>query len=129
MKRVLSSEFESLETVIDDTEAYLSEHNVDEDLAYRVVLLATEAVTNAIEHGNAMDPEKSVIMECHCHPDRITLTVEDEGGGFDPSTLASPLDDEHLLDPGGRGLFLMGKMADEVEYEADGRRIRLVFKR
>jgi serine/threonine-protein kinase RsbW len=129
MKRVLSSDYASLETVVEDTEAYLSEFDVDEDLAYRVVLLATEAVTNAIEHGNDLDPEKNVIMECRCDPDRITLTVEDEGGGFDPSKLSSPLEEEHLLDPGGRGLFLMDNMADEVGFEEEGRRIRLVFFR
>ena len=127
--RELPSRFEELDALVEATQAFMDEATDDEDLAYRVTLLASEAVTNAIKHGNGLDPSKKVVMHLVAHPDRFELTVEDEGGGFDESEVANPLADDHLLESSGRGIFLMRQLADEVSTELDGRRMRLVFRR
>ena len=126
---VLPSEFAILDRIVAETEAFLAERLDDEDLAYRVLLLATEAVTNAIEHGNELDAGKQVRMELRVGPARVELWVEDEGGGFDPARVDSPLEDENLLHDGGRGVYLIEEMADEVHFEAEGRRVRMFFNR
>lgn len=126
---VLPSEFEVLEQVVNETEAFLLPRVGDADLAYRVTLLASEAVTNAIEHGNELDASKKVRMWLRVTPTRIELTVEDEGRGFDPARIENPLEADNLLHASGRGVYLMGEMADEVAYEDQGRRVRMVFHR
>lgn len=127
MEMVLDSDLASIEQVVDATEAFLKPHVSDEDLAYRIVLLATEAVTNAIEHGNRFDAGKRVFFQIHVAAHRIELAVEDEGFGFDPETTADPLAEENLLREGGRGILFMESMADEVRFENGGRRVRLIF--
>ena len=125
----LPSEFDVLERVVAETERFLEERLPDEDLAYRIVLLATEAVTNAIEHGNRLDAAKQVRMELSVAPEHVDLWVEDEGGGFEPDRIDDPLDAENLLHTRGRGVYLIEQMADEVRFEAGGRRVSMRFHR
>jgi serine/threonine-protein kinase RsbW len=59
----------------------------------------------------------------------IEVWVEDEGEGFVRRDIPDPLSAEHLLDTGGRGIFLIERMADEVRYERDGRRVGMIFRK
>lgn len=127
MELVLESDLANIERVVEDTEAFLESRVDDEDLAYRVVLLATEAVTNAIEHGNKFDREKQVVYRIVVAESRIELSVEDQGNGFDPDATADPRESENLMKEGGRGILFMESMADEVQFEKGGRKVRLIF--
>lgn len=127
MEMVLKTDFSSLEVVVDETESFLHSRIESEDLIYRVVLLATEAVTNAIEHGNALDPAKSVHYRLDVRERFVEVVVEDEGSGFDPDKTDDPTEAANLLREGGRGLLFMEEMADEVRFEKDGRLVRLIF--
>lgn len=124
-----SSEFEHLDTIVDKTEAFLAPLLTDDELAYRVVLLLTEAVTNAIEHGNENDISKMVIIDLQVEKKQILVQVEDEGQGFDPSAISNPVATENLLNDGGRGIFFIEEMADAVTYEQGGRRVCITFNR
>lgn len=126
---VLPSSFDSLERLVEAFEGFLAERLGDEELAYRVLLLASEGVTNAIEHGNLEDPSKMVHVDCRVKPDCVMLRIEDEGAGFEPQAIASPLDPDNLMRDGGRGIYLMEEMADEVQYSAEGRCLELIFRR
>src|SRR5690554_2215353 len=86
----LPSAFEHLEPVVDATEAFLARHVEDEDFAYRVVLLVSEAVTNAIQHGNRLDEQKMVSVEVQITAQQILVTVTDEGHGFKRDTIEDP---------------------------------------
>lgn len=127
MQMVLESDLACIERVVDETEAFLASRVLDEDLAYRVVLLATEAVTNAIEHGNKFDLAKHVNYRVDIRPAQIEIEVEDQGTGFDPSTTEDPRESKNLLREGGRGILFMESMADEVRFEKGGRIVRLIF--
>lgn len=124
---VVESDFAVLDRIVEEADAFARACGADEDLAYRVVLLTTEAVTNAIEHGNALDPAKSVVVEFSSPDDRIEVRVRDEGSGFSREALRNPLAEENLLSEGGRGIFLIESMADEFSFERDGREIRMAF--
>lgn len=124
---VLKTDFSSVERVVDEMEAFLAGRIADEELAYRIVLLSSEAVTNAIEHGNQLDASKQVFFLVDVHADRVEVVVEDEGSGFDPSKTDDPTESAHLFREGGRGLLFMEEMADEVRFEKHGRRVRLTF--
>ena len=125
----ISSRFENLEEVVERAQAFFSGVSSDEDFVYNAVLLTSEAVTNAIEHGNSLDESKSVRIEFISTDESHQLWVEDEGEGFSPGEVKDPLRDENLLADGGRGIFLIEHIADEVRYEKGGRRIGMLFHR
>jgi len=85
-----------------------------------------EALDNASEHGNRGDPAKMVRVACWASPDRMTLTIEDEGTGFDPDSLPDPTAPENLLRECGRGIFLMRRLTDACWFEEQGRRVTLI---
>lgn len=121
------SDLGNLDALVDETDAFVEELGLDEELAYKIVLLMSEAATNAITHGNAEDPAKKVEIQLLCAPREIALIVEDEGEGFDPAQVRDPFSAENLLRDGGRGLFFIREMAEEVHLENNGRRIRIIF--
>lgn len=97
------------------------------DLNFRVGV--TEALANAVLYGNRRDPTKSVRVEVSLDATRVVLRVVDQGRGFDPSKVPDPTLPDNLRRPGGRGLFLIRKLMDEVEYIAPGNEVRLMLRR
>ena len=90
---------------------------LDEIQTNKLMVSLTEAVNNAILHGNKSDAKKKVAVVCLCLPDELVITVADEGKGFKMSNVKNPLEDENLLRTSGRGIFLMRTLMDRVEYE------------
>ncbi|MEX0769158.1 MAG: ATP-binding protein [Balneolaceae bacterium] len=125
----LRSEFREVEKVPDFIEKIDRQLNLDEDLKNRMMLALSEAVTNAIVHGNQENREKKVFIKVEVRKDSAIMTVEDQGPGFDPEEVPDPIQPENLLQPGGRGLYLMEESADKVEYNRDGTLVTLLFNR
>lgn len=119
----LPSTFDVLENLIETAQEFFAAYVSDEDLLYRIVLLASEAATNAIEHGNRLDPSLKVQIWFGIIDSRAAVVVEDQGGGFNPEKVGDPLSSEHILDDRGRGIFLMKELADDVEWDNNGRRV------
>jgi serine/threonine-protein kinase RsbW len=88
-----------------------------------------EALTNAILYGNQADPAKRVRVEVSMTCEEVALVVYDEGEGFDPSTIPDPTLPENLERAGGRGIFLIRELMDEVRYNDCGNCLRLVLRR
>jgi len=85
-----------------------------------------EALANAILHGNHLDPQKKVRICCVCQKDRgVIIIVKDEGEGFDPAMVPSPLLGENLHSEHGRGIYLVNMLMDEVHYERGGTEIHM----
>lgn len=95
-------------------------------LNFRVGL--TEALANAMLYGNAHDPSKRVRVEVRLSQGAIHARVTDEGRGFDPCAVPDPTCPENLLKPGGRGLFLMRQLLDEVHFNDLGNQVTLVLR-
>jgi len=95
------------------------------NLNFRVSLL--EALSNAVMYGNGGDPQKRVRLEICFGQYEIEARVTDEGTGFDPHAVPDPTKPENLCREGGRGLFLMQKLMDEVRYNAAGNSVTLVL--
>jgi serine/threonine-protein kinase RsbW len=89
----------------------------------------TEALANAVLYGNQSDPAKLVRVEVALDPSRVVLNVVDEGPGFDPARVPDPTLPGNLDHTGGRGLFLIRKLMDEVQYSDRGNAVRLVLLR
>ena len=108
--------------LIDD----LNEKNVDEDIVFDIHVAFEEALRNAMVHGNESDPGKKVTIETEVDGNSVIITVEDEGSGFKPANLPDPTQDENLLKEGGRGVYLMKHLMDELHYENDGRKVIMI---
>lgn len=126
----LQSTYEEAESIPEFVEDLQKKTDLDEDSSGKLMLLLSEAVTNAIIHGNREDPSKKVEVEIQIKPDSIITTVEDEGEGYDLDKDAeNPLDEDNLLKEGGRGVFLIKEISDEMEYFNEGRGIRFIILR
>jgi serine/threonine-protein kinase RsbW len=90
---------------------------LDDGTMYRLLVATTEAVNNAIIHGNKSDPKKRVRITCQFDGRMLVITVKDGGRGFDPNSLANPLEEKNLLKESGRGIFLIRSLIDEVDFE------------
>jgi serine/threonine-protein kinase RsbW len=85
-----------------------------------------EALVNAIKHGNRLDPRKKVHVEAHVTDRRAEILVEDEGAGFDRTTVPDPTCLENLEKCSGRGILLIESYMTEVRWDRGGRRLRMV---
>lgn len=90
----------------------------DDDSAHWIGMSVRESVTNAIQHGNKLDEGKKVDIRYSVLPDRISISVKDQGAGFNVSDIPNPLDAANLLKPSGRGIFYIRTFMDEVEFRA-----------
>ena len=102
--------------------------NVPEDYYGNILVAVTEAVNNAIYHGNKANPTKKIDIQFKSKKDSISFVISDQGEGFDYSTLPDPTDPENLEKPNGRGVFLMKKLAEKVEFDEKGSSVTLEFK-
>src|SRR6516165_7289729 len=81
-----------------------------------------EALANAVVHGNRENPSKRVYVECRRYTDgEISITVRDEGPGFDSNTVPDPTTPERRLFEHGRGIYLMKTLMNEVSFEESGK--------
>ncbi len=85
-----------------------------------------EAFVNAVKHGNKSDPNKLLKITAELSPREACFTVEDEGEGFDINEIPDPCDPANLFRTSGRGVLLIYNIMDEVEYNAQGNRVKMV---
>ena len=99
----------------------------NDDIYGNVMIAITEAVNNAIQHGNKNDKNKNVLLSMEYKEDRLKFTVEDQGNGFDFTDVPDPTAPGNIEQTNGRGIFLMKTLADEVRFLEDGRIAQLTF--
>ena len=102
--------------------------NVNEEYYGNILISMTEAVNNAMVHGNKLDSEKKVVVTVKSDDTSLHFTVSDEGPGFDYDNLPDPTAPENIEKPNGRGVFLMKNLADGCNFEENGRIVELEFK-
>ncbi len=103
------------------------EFHFDDNIYGNIMVAVTEAVNNAIVHGNGSNPEKSVELSLDISENFLQFIIEDEGEGFEFEDLPDPTAPENLLNPGGRGIFLIQHLVDEVDFGENGRIIKMGF--
>ncbi len=101
----------------------------NKDLESNLRLVYTEAIVNAIVHGNKSDKSKKVKIDVTISYDKIEVIIEDMGEGFDYEKINNPLDEDNLLKSSGRGIYLIKAIMDEVKFEKNGSKIILVKNR
>lgn len=96
-----------------------------------LAIAVTEAVNNAIQHGNKGDRRKKVRVRFEISDNSVIVRVADQGAGFDPEALSDPLTPENLLKESGRGIFILRTLMDEVSFSFSdsGSEITMVKKK
>ena len=120
----LTENIRIIESFIDNAK---DKYNIDDDIYGNIMIAVTESVNNAIRHGNALQSSKNVTIFLNLEQDIITFSIQDQGAGFDFQNLPDPTSPENLDKPGGRGIFLMKHLADEVKFKDEGRLVELRF--
>jgi serine/threonine-protein kinase RsbW len=113
-----------VESFIDNSK---EKFHIEDDIYGNIMVAVTESVNNAIRHGNKFDKDKNVYLSLYVEKNRLRFEIEDEGQGFNYDQLEDPTAPENLENPGGRGIFLMRNLSDEVNFSNDGRSVELVF--
>ena len=120
----LSDNIRMIESFIDNAK---EKFHLNDDIYGNIMIAVTEAVNNAIRHGNKGDSSKNVSLGLTLEEGMIKFRVEDEGKGFDFHNLPDPTAPENIEKPGGRGIFLMKHLADEVDFSEQGKVVELSF--
>lgn len=105
-----------------------SKFNIGQDIYGNILVSLTEAVNNAIIHGNGKDENKKVEVCFEKQDKKVCFKVSDEGRGFDYNNLPDPTAPENICECGGRGVFLMQQLSDDIKYLDRGRTVEMRFK-
>ena len=114
-----------IERLIDEL---CDQHKIQEEHYGNILIALTEAVNNAIYHGNKQDPSKKVVVQYRADHDHFYFRIEDDGPGFDYENVPDPTSPENLEKPNGRGVFLMRHLSDSIKFLDAGRVVEMKFE-
>lgn len=118
-------EIDNLPNYLDEA---LSGIKINADRYNNILLALTEAVNNAIIHGNKNDIKKQIDLEFIVTDEFIKIIVSDEGEGFDIDKVPDPTLPENLLSEHGRGIYIMKHFVDELKVEKSLNKNSLILK-
>ena len=124
----LTSDPRNISRVEAFVERLVDQYKIGPDIYGNILISLTEAVTNAIKHGNNGDQSKRVFVKLIKAKNKITFKISDEGCGFDYECIPDPTAPENLLKIGGRGVFLMRQLSDDVVFSENGSTVEIQFK-
>jgi len=120
----LAENIRIIESFIDNAK---EKYELDDDIYGNIMIAVTEAVNNAIRHGNKDNSSKNVLISLSLEDGMIKFKIQDEGEGFNFHQLPDPTSPENISKPGGRGIFLMKHLSDEVDFKDNGKVVELSF--
>jgi serine/threonine-protein kinase RsbW len=125
----IPSDFSSLVDVENLVDRVCGDLGVQEDSYGNILIAVTEAVNNAIQHGNEFNTQLVVDVAVGDQPTEFCFNVKDQGKGFDFTNLPDPTAPENLMKENGRGIFLMKSLSDNVEFNELGSSVSLYFSK
>jgi len=123
---VVASTPSAVVDVFNQIQPGLQANNYSEEDIFAIHLSLEEAFTNAVKHGNKMEPSKAVKVDFSIEPDKVEICMTDEGDGFDPEVIPDPRYGDNLYKPAGRGMLLMRSFMDVLEYSKKGNSLRMI---
>lgn len=124
----IESDPRNLITVEEFINYFAVELNLSEDKVNGLLISITEAVTNAIKHGNKSDKNKLVFVDVTTDDEFLIIKVKDQGEGFNPSEIPDPTQPENLLKDSGRGVYLMKIYMDEIIFNRTENGMETILK-
>jgi serine/threonine-protein kinase RsbW len=123
----INSKIENLRKVEKLVDDLSTENNVSADVYGNILIATLEAANNAILHGNKLDENKNVTIAVKLEGKLLSIRIEDEGNGFDYKNVPDPTAPENIENVNGRGIFLMEKLSDKIEFTRNGATVELEF--
>jgi serine/threonine-protein kinase RsbW len=121
LRQSLPSRIEAISPFVDQLMLFILSFRSADGSEVEIETALREAVANAVIHGNGENSQKCVHVECRCYMDgEVSITVRDEGQGFDQNTMPDPTTPENRLFTHGRGIYLIKTLMDEVSFEQNG---------
>lgn len=118
-------------TCIYEVENYVKslfeKYGLSPDIYPNILISLTEAVNNAVRHGNKQDSSKNVFVKLRKKEECLRFVISDQGSGFDFKSLPDPTAPENVANPGGRGVFLMQQLSDAIRFSDNGSTVELEF--
>jgi serine/threonine-protein kinase RsbW len=127
-KVTIKSDIENLSTVEALIDKLSKRLGISDDVYGNILISTVEAVNNAIIHGNKGDREKLVEIVVKADGNIFDVVIKDEGKGFKYSSLPDPTKPENIESLNGRGVFIMKKLADFIEFNEIGNEVTMRFK-
>lgn len=124
----IESDSKNLITVEEFINYFAVELNLKEDKINGLLISITEAITNAIKHGNKSDKNKLVFVDVTVEDDYLIIKVKDQGEGFNPAEIPDPTHPENLLKDSGRGIYLMKIYLDEITFNKTKEGMETILK-
>ncbi|MFH0877577.1 MAG: ATP-binding protein [Candidatus Omnitrophota bacterium] len=121
----LPSQIEIIPAFILKVKEELKSLSVQREDVHDIALCLHEALVNAIKHGNRFSPDLEVEVRLEADADRLTVTVKDQGQGFDYTRVPDPTKPDNLEKTSGRGVFLVKRLMDRVDFSDEGRGITM----
>lgn len=128
-RMLIDSRFDQVAKVQDVIVEAARGHGFDDSALFAIKLSLEEALTNAIKHGNKMDPHKQVAVEFQVSDDLVRIDITDQGQGFHPESVPDPTLDENLEKPCGRGVMLIHAYMTDAYYNDQGNRLTMIKRR
>ena len=126
LERRLPNRLEHVNAFIKEALDHFGRLSLHEDDVFHLKLALEEALTNAMRHGNRLDPDLFVEVSVELEGERLVMKVKDEGGGFDFSKVPDPTQQDNKEKPNGRGVFLIKQLMNEVKFFDGGSGIKMI---
>lgn len=129
LRQSFPSQIHAISPFVDQLMSFITKPRNRDGSETDIEMALIEALENAVVHGNCEDPHKPVYVTCRCTAEgEVSITVQDEGQGFDTGTLPDPTPPENRLRTSGRGIYLMKTLMDEVCFEKGGAVVHMCKK-
>jgi serine/threonine-protein kinase RsbW len=129
LRQSFPSQIHAISRFIDQLMPFITKCRNKDGSETNIEMALTEALENAVVHGNCEDPHKRVYVWCRCTAEgEVSITVQDEGQGFDTGTLPDPTAPENRLRTSGRGIYQIKTLMDEVWFEMGGAIVHMFKK-
>jgi serine/threonine-protein kinase RsbW len=124
----IGSKIDNLRIVENVIDNFTNEAGIGKDSYGKIMVATLEAVNNAVIHGNKSNINKYVEIEMLLKEQTLYVTVKDQGKGFAPENVPDPTLPENIELIDGRGIFLMSRLADNIEFNKKGNAVVMTFK-
>ena len=129
MRLSFPSQIHAVSPIVDQLMSFITKSRNKDGSETDLEMALIEALENAVVHGNCQDSHKRVYVTCRCTAEgEVSITVQDEGQGFNTGTLPDPTTPENRLRTSGRGIYLMKTLMDEVCFEMGGAVVHMCKK-
>ena len=124
---IIESKIENINKIENIIDEVSEKARINSEVYGKILIATVEAVNNSIMHGNKEDESKKVIVEFTINEDFVSITIEDEGPGFNFYNVPDPTTPENIENIHGRGVYLMKHLADDVIFHGRGNKVEIKF--